>query len=80
MSAAIHHTRYVIDEIRGQKLNRGDCVLTLLAFPVHVGLASLAPPYLIFDDVRNGENLGSIIRTAYCLGVTSIIVCLPWGR
>ena len=130
--------RTLIDEVRGQKLNRGDCVLTLhpagISGPRYIGSTANAEPHiddvsckstddrstplnassnpagnrglpallpgmfgcrptptvlrlLIFPtsvclhpadrlppQVRNGENIGSIIRTAYCLGVTSIIV------
>lgn len=33
----------------------------------------LAPPIIILDNVRNAENIGSILRTAYCLGITSVV-------
>jgi TrmH family RNA methyltransferase len=38
------------------------------------------PPILILEDVRNAENVGSILRTAFCLGITSIIASpIAWS-
>lgn len=34
----------------------------------------LRPPILILDDVRSSDNVGVILRTAFSLGVRSIIV------
>jgi 23S rRNA (guanosine2251-2'-O)-methyltransferase len=31
------------------------------------------PPVVVLDNVCNAENIGSILRTAYCLGVTSVV-------
>ena len=68
-------TKPMLDEIRGQKLNTGDAILSLLTFPVSIDLDEVLahPPLIILDDVRNSENLGSVLRTAYCLGITSVI-------
>lgn len=65
----------LLDEIRGQKLNTGDAVLCMIQFPIASELQELIdnPPILMFDDVRNAENLGSILRTAFCLGIKSIV-------
>lgn len=65
----------LLDEIRGQKLNSGDAVLCMVQFPIESELDELIanPPIMIFDDVRNAQNLGSILRTAFCLGITSIV-------
>lgn len=66
----------LLDEIRGQKLNTGDAILAMVQFPVAcLSLKDLIvnPPLLILEDVRNAENVGSILRTAFCLGITSIV-------
>eukprot|EP00934_Nitzschia_sp_Nitz4_P004259 Nitzschia sp. Nitz4//scaffold182_size44100//35180//37282//NITZ4_007260-RA/size44100-exonerate_est2genome-gene-0.64-mRNA-1//1//CDS//3329539583//4249//frame0 len=65
----------LISDIRGQKLNTGDSILSVVHFPVESSLEELVaqPPILILDDVRNAENVGSILRTAFCLGITSVI-------
>lgn len=31
------------------------------------------PPIIVLDNVCNAENVGSILRTAFCLGVTSVV-------
>ena len=65
-----------LDDIRGQKLNAGDSILAIVQFPLVAPLDELiaSPPILTLDDVRNAENVGSILRTAFCLGITSIIL------
>jgi len=65
----------LLNEIRGQKLNAGDSILSMISFPVPSDLQELVdnPPILILEDVRNAENVGSILRTAFCLGITSIV-------
>lgn len=62
-------------DIRGQKLNSGDAILSMIQFPMVSDLEDLIlnPPILILEDVRNAENVGSILRTAFCLGITSVI-------
>lgn len=64
-----------LDTIRGQKLNSGDAILAMIQFPIPVDLSELLdnPPLLILEDVRNAENIGSILRTAFCLGITSVV-------
>jgi len=65
----------LLDTIRGQKLNAGDAVLAMIQFPVVSQLQDLIhdPPILVLADVRNSENVGSILRTAFCLGITSVV-------
>ena len=64
-----------VDTIRGQKLNGGDAILTLVDFPMDSPLNDLIvkPPILILEDVRYADNIGSILRTAFCLGITSVV-------
>lgn len=64
-----------LDIIRGQKLNSGDAILAMIQFPIPVELEVLLknPPLLILEDVRNAENVGSILRTAFCLGINSVV-------
>jgi tRNA G18 (ribose-2'-O)-methylase SpoU/glycosyltransferase involved in cell wall biosynthesis len=65
----------VLNATRGQKLNAGDSILALVQFPMASNLDELLanPPILILEDVRNAENVGSILRTAFCLGITSVV-------
>ena len=65
----------VLNTIRGQKLNVGDAILSMVQFPVATSLDELLahPPILILENVRNAENVGSILRTAFCLGIRSVI-------
>ncbi|KAL3914818.1 MAG: hypothetical protein SGILL_005940 [Bacillariaceae sp.] len=65
----------LLNTIRGQKLQKGDAVLAMVQFPIASGLQELLdhPPILILENVRNAENVGSILRTAFCLGIRSIV-------
>lgn len=65
----------ILNKIRGQKVNAGDAILSIVQFPISVELEDLVtmPPILILDNVRNAENVGSILRTAFCLGITSVV-------
>jgi len=65
----------LLNTIRGQKLNVGDAILAMVQFPMVSKLEELLahPPILILENVRNAENVGSILRTAFCLGITSIV-------
>ena len=65
----------LLNEIRGQKLNVGDAVLAMIHFPQMSCLDTILakPPILILEEVRNAENVGTMLRTAFCLGITSII-------
>jgi len=65
----------LLNEIRGQKLNVGDAVLAMVHFPQQTCLLDIMskPPILILDNVRNAENVGTMLRSAFCLGITSII-------
>lgn len=71
----VAETQELLNIIRGQKLNSGDSVLAVVSFPRSSTLAEIIahPPILILEDVRNAENVGSILRTAFCLGVTSVV-------
>ena len=72
----------LIDTVRGIKLNTADAVLAMVHFPIASPLSELLanPPILILDNVRNGENAGSLLRTAFCLGIRSVIASVPsWG-
>jgi hypothetical protein len=72
----------LLNEIRGQKLNVGDAVLAMIHFPQPSSLQDIMskPPILILENVRNAENVGTILRTAYCLGITSIIAtAVSWS-
>lgn len=75
-------SKEVLEQIRGAKINTGDAIFSLLTFPMTVPLSELllAPPIIILDNVRNAENIGSILRTAYCLGITSVVASsTAWG-
>jgi len=65
----------LLDTIRGQKLNAGDAVLAMVQFPIASPLSDLIgkPPILVLEDVRYADNVGSILRTAFCLGITSVV-------
>jgi tRNA G18 (ribose-2'-O)-methylase SpoU len=65
----------VLDTIRGQKLNAGDAILAMVQFPIASPLSDLIanPPILVLEDVRYADNAGSILRTAFCLGISSIV-------
>jgi tRNA G18 (ribose-2'-O)-methylase SpoU/glycosyltransferase involved in cell wall biosynthesis len=65
----------LLNSIRGQKLNVGDAILAMVQFPIASRLEELLahPPILILENVRNAENVGSILRTAFCLGITSVV-------
>lgn len=65
----------LLNEIRGQKLNVGDAILSMVQFPMESSLDELLsnPPILILENVRNAENVGSILRTAFCLGIRSVV-------
>lgn len=65
----------VMNATRGQKLNAGDSILALVQFPMISDLDELIanPPILILENVRNAENVGSILRTAFCLGIKSVV-------
>jgi tRNA G18 (ribose-2'-O)-methylase SpoU/glycosyltransferase involved in cell wall biosynthesis len=69
-------TKSLLNDIRGQKLNAGDAILAMLQFPIQTpSLEDLiaSPPILVLDNVRNADNIGSILRTAFCLGITSVV-------
>jgi glycosyltransferase involved in cell wall biosynthesis len=65
----------LLNTIRGQKLNAGDAILAMVQFPIASALQEVLdnPPILILENVRNAENIGSILRTAFCLGIRSIV-------
>lgn len=65
----------LLNTIRGQKLNVGDAILAMVQFPIASPLQDLLSdtPILVLENVRSAENIGSILRTAFCLGVRSIV-------
>jgi tRNA G18 (ribose-2'-O)-methylase SpoU/glycosyltransferase involved in cell wall biosynthesis len=72
----------LLSSIRGQKLNPGDAILAMVEFPRASSLDELLahPPILILENVRNAENVGSILRTAFCLGIRSVVAsCTAWA-
>lgn len=46
----------------------------VVAFPVSIPLVDLTPPVLVLCELKNATNIGQILRTAYHLGVTSVVV------
>lgn len=51
-----------------------------LACPISRELRCLRPPYLVLDGLSSDNNVGQIMRTAYSLGVTSVLVSkASWG-
>jgi tRNA G18 (ribose-2'-O)-methylase SpoU/glycosyltransferase involved in cell wall biosynthesis len=65
----------LLNEIRGQSLNSGDAILSMIQFPMACPLETIRPPVLILSQVRNAENVGSLLRTAYCLGTIQSVLC-----
>ncbi|KAG7338664.1 group 1 glycosyl transferase [Nitzschia inconspicua] len=65
----------LLDTIRGQKVNSGDAILAMVQFPMESPLDELLahPPIVVLENVRNAENVGSILRTAFCLGIRSVV-------
>lgn len=84
-----HKKRLVISKVPKQKLdklsnnqNHQGVVLSVAAFKyatiddlfAHSEKASVAPFFVILDNIEDPHNLGSIIRTADAAGVTGIII------
>jgi len=44
-----------------------------LACPISPPLAALRPPYLVLDGLSSANNVGQILRTAFHLGVNSVV-------
>jgi tRNA G18 (ribose-2'-O)-methylase SpoU/glycosyltransferase involved in cell wall biosynthesis len=65
----------LLNEIRGQNINSGDAILSMIQFPIACPMETIRPPVLILSQVRNAENVGSLLRTAYCLGTIQSILC-----
>lgn len=45
----------------------------VVAYPVQRPLRDLRPPFLVFDGTGSPENVGQILRTAFHLGVCSVV-------
>eukprot|EP00927_Polykrikos_kofoidii_P063154 TRINITY_DN57978_c0_g1_i1.p1 TRINITY_DN57978_c0_g1~~TRINITY_DN57978_c0_g1_i1.p1 ORF type:complete len:416 (+),score=45.71 TRINITY_DN57978_c0_g1_i1:80-1327(+) len=45
----------------------------VVAYPAQRPLRDLKPPFLILDGVGSSQNVGQILRTAYHLGITSVV-------
>lgn len=65
----------LLNEIRGQNINSGDAILSMIQFPIACPLEAIQPPVLVLSQVRNAENVGSLLRTAYCLGTIQSVLC-----
>lgn len=65
----------LLNEIRGQSINSGDAILSMIQFPIACPLETIQPPVLVLNQVRNAENVGSLLRTAYCLGSIQSVLC-----
>ena len=65
----------LLNEIRGQSINSGDAILSMIQFPIAWPLETIQPPILVLNQVRNAENVGSLLRTAYCLGTIQSVLC-----
>lgn len=49
------------------------CCRFAVACPISLPLPSLKPPFLVLDGLSSGANVGQILRTAFHLGVNSVI-------
>ncbi|CAJ1354367.1 unnamed protein product [Effrenium voratum] len=49
----------------------------VVAYPVPQPLALARPPVLVLDGLGAQQNIGQVLRTAYHLGVTSVLVSRP---
>ena len=46
----------------------------LVAFPCSIPIAEMVPPFVVLDGLNSASNVGQVLRTAYHLGVNSVIV------
>lgn len=60
-----------IQEIAGYKIHQG--IIGISEKPPLTPLHEVSPPFIILDRLHNAENVGSIIRTAYALGINQCI-------
>eukprot|EP00439_Symbiodinium_sp_Y106_P067382 s2320_g11.t1 len=51
-----------------------------VVFPPSTPLSLLDPPYVILDGLNSASNVGQVLRTAYHLGITSVVASPEtWG-
>ena len=65
-------TRQVMAEIIGYRLHQG--VMVLAERPAPYPPAELPPPVIALNGLNDPENVGSIVRTAVCLGMRSFLI------
>ena len=46
----------------------------LVAFACSIPIAEMVPPFVVLDGLNSASNVGQVLRTAYHLGVNSVIV------
>ncbi|CAL1151863.1 unnamed protein product [Cladocopium goreaui] len=46
----------------------------LVAFPCSIPIAEMVPPFVVLDGLNSASNVGQVLRTAYHLGINSVIV------
>lgn len=71
--------RSMVDAVIGRANKPADACFTCVSFPRQTPLAVLAElkaSILVLDGLRSSENIGSILRTAYSFGITSVL-CTP---
>ena len=45
----------------------------LVAFPCSTPIAEMTPPFVVLDGLNSASNVGQVLRTAYHLGINSVI-------
>ena len=66
------------DRLHGQQrcslFRRFDGCRFLVAFACSIPIAEMVPPFVVLDGLNSASNVGQVLRTAYHLGVNSVIV------
>ncbi|CAJ1361075.1 unnamed protein product [Effrenium voratum] len=57
----------------GRLFRRFEGCRFLVAFPCSSPLAQMKPPFVILDGLNSASNVGQVLRTAYHLGITSVV-------
>lgn len=68
--------RSVLDRMAGSMEHQG-ILAWVTPFKVHTGMfdPKKKPNILLLDSVQDVRNLGAILRSAYCTGVTGVVLC-----
>lgn len=61
------------DEFSSEGSSQEGSVNYVVAHPVSTPLQELRPPFLVLDGLGAAQNIGQILRTAYHLGITSVV-------